>query len=232
MHDVRLRTTQRNEILHIIRFLGLDPLEFEWTDEKQDEYVDDETVHFMVSVLTHRPTGYFCRFGGFRVHFSPGHEVREQTEHRNSWPDTVEAARGWLNELQKEVDAPDLWASIGQEKALSTAASSSTTDNRPFTASEQGLIATKLDEIKGYLLAGQQFSAAQAEYVEREFADLKESSTRIGRKDWLRVLMGVLVGQAINLALDPQKAKGLLQLAGSAFQWVWGVGQNYLPLPQ
>jgi hypothetical protein len=86
-----------------------------------------------------------------------------------------------------------------------------------------------LDEIKGYLLEGQQFAAEQCASIEREFAYLRESSERLGRKDWLNNLLGGLVGLAIGLALDPEKARGLLRLAGAVFQSLWGTGHNLLP---
>jgi hypothetical protein len=120
-----------------------------------------------------------------------------------------------------------MWGSLVQETLLPRA-SSSAPDNHPFTPSEQTFIAAKLDEIKAFLMEGAQFNSAHAEYIHQEFEYLKESSRRFGRKDWLRVLLGVLVGQAINLALDPTKAKGLLRLAGAAFQSLWGAAQAYL----
>jgi hypothetical protein len=86
-----------------------------------------------------------------------------------------------------------------------------------------------LDEINGYLLEGQHFAAEQSEFVERRFAYFKESSTRMGRKDWLNLLLGGLVSLAIGLALDPEKARGLLRLAGAVFQSLWGTAQGYLP---
>lgn len=148
--------------------------------------------------------------------------------HQNNWELKKRGATLWLEQLKKEVDAPDLWATIGQEKALSTAASSANLDNRPFTAAEQSLIATKLDEIKGYLLESQEFAAEQAENVERQFAYLGESSRRLGRKDWLNALIGALVSQAINLAVPPEVAQALLVMAGHSFQSLWNLSQQYL----
>ena len=116
MYDVRLKKIQMNEVYEQIRAVSLAPIEFEWTDADQDEWIDSEKGRFKVSVLTHRPTGNACTFGGFRMIFSPGHETREQmVVHDNSWQKRKEIARYWLNELAEEVNAPDLWASIGQE---------------------------------------------------------------------------------------------------------------------
>jgi hypothetical protein len=229
MHDVRLKRVEKNEIFSLVVDVGLNPAEFGWLDEEYTEYIDGEPVQFKTSRLKHRPTRYFCRFGGLRVEMSPGPDHRvEYEEHHNNWQIKRAAAQLWLEELRKEVDAPDLWATIGQEKALSTAAASADLDNRPFTAAEQSLIATKLDEIKAYLLGGQRFAADEADAVERGFAYLKEAADRMGRKDWLNILIGGLISLAIGLALEPEKARGLLRPAGTVFQSLWGMTQGML----
>jgi hypothetical protein len=237
MVDIRLKQRQLNDILSLIQQSELDPSEFEWADVESIEHQGVIVGHrarfgheCRISVLTHRPSKYFCKFGLAYITFSPGAQHRvEFHEHLDVWEVKLQFTRQWLAELRKEVEAPDLWADIGQEKVLSTAASSTDLDNRLFTAAEQSLIAAKLDEIKGYILEEQHFNAEQAEFVQREFADLKESSRRFGRKDWLRVLLGVLISQVINLALTPEKAKGLFALAGTAFQSLWGAVHGYLP---
>jgi hypothetical protein len=109
----------------------------------------------------------------------------------------------------------DLWLSLGEEKVLSTAASSANLDNRPFTTPEQMLIATKLDEIKKALLEGQQFAAEQADIVDREFAYLKESSRRLGRKDWLNVLYGGLITVIVGVATFCRERFPPMMISGS-----------------
>jgi hypothetical protein len=111
---------------------------------------------------------------------------------------------------------------------LSNVASSADLDNKPFNAEEQKLIIQKLDEIKNFLLEDQAYDVEQAETVERNFGYLKESAQRLGRKDWLNIVLGVLVSQIVTLALDPEKARGLLALAGTALQSLWGVTQLLL----
>jgi hypothetical protein len=236
MVDIRLKRRQLNDVLSLIQQSELDPSEFEWADIEGVEHQGVIVGHrarfgheCRMSVLTHRPSKYFCKFGLAYITFSPGVQHRvESLEHMDVWELKLKSAREWLTELHKEVGAPDLWASIGQEKVLSTAASSATLDNRPFTAAEQKLIAGKLDEIKASLLEGQQFAAEQAATIEWEFAYLKESSTRLGRKDFLNVLLGGLITVVVGVALAPDAARSLLRLAGMAMQWIWGTTQGYL----
>lgn len=228
--DATLTKTEKNRILKLIVKYGPPPDDFEWSEKQQEEYSYMAYRPYKASVLTHRPTGYYCIFGGHNITTSPGITKKvEDYGHEDQWDKKENACGRWLVDVKLEVEAPDLWATIGQEKVLSTAASSKTLDNRPFTAAEQSLIAAKLDGIRAYLVEGQQFAATEAETVERELAYLRESSERLGRKDWLNNLLGGLVGLAIGLALDPEKARGLLRLAGTVFQSLWGTAHGYLP---
>ena len=68
----------------------------------------------------------------------------------------------------------------------------------------------------------------KAETVEREFAYQREASVRLGRKDWLNSFIGNMMSLVIGLMLDPVKAKGILRLAGEAFQSLWGMAAGYL----
>jgi hypothetical protein len=228
--DATLTKTQKNRILEFVVKYGPPPSDFQWTEKEQEESLSYSTSKrpYRVSILTHRPTNYYCIFGAHSIKISPGHSAKvESFSHEDRWEKKESTCGKWLIVVKKEVEAPDLWAAIAQERILPTAASAAV-DNRHFTPEERSLIHAKLDGIKAYLLDGQDFTTEQAETVEREFAYLRESSKRLGRKDWLNNLLGGVVGLAIALALDPQKAKGLLGLAGSAFQSLWDVAQSLL----
>jgi hypothetical protein len=223
--DKRLLPTQRNTLARVATQQGFSVDAFEWVEEDMWEhhlnYTDSEGTVYP----RFERSGRYCKFGPITLEYSPA--KRTITDKRISSKDSERLAlfREWLRLLKRE-NVPDLWATIGQEKALSTAASFLSLDNRLFTASEQSLIATKLDQIKVYLLEGQQFAAEQTEFVEGEIAYLRESSERLGRKDWLTILLGGLFGLAVTLALGPEKARGLLRLAGTAFQSLWGMGRG------
>ena len=104
-----------NEVFLLVQESGLNPADFSWTDEESTECESIEAVPFRTSVLTHRPTEYFCRFGGYRVRYSPGRKERVQAEkHHDNWTEDRETVKLWLAELRKELGAPDLWATIGQ----------------------------------------------------------------------------------------------------------------------
>jgi len=228
--NARLLKKQKRELFEVANSFGFNLSEFVWTDDDMSVNYGPgmaHNVHYIVSKIVHKPSGFYCKFAPDMLELSPGDSLPVQTTNAGI-AERLTLFRSWLQNLKIEVEEPDLWATIGQEKALSTAASFANVDNLPFTAADQNLIAAKLDEIKAYLLEGQQFAAEQAQFIEQEFAYLKDASKKFGRKDWLRVLLSVLIGQAINLALDPVKAKAVLGLAGTAMQWIWGSTQGYL----
>ena len=146
VHDVTLTRTQRNDVFGWLTAARFSPDEFEWTEIREREVVRRGVVLFNSSVLTHQKTGYYFRFGGIFSRFSPGLEHKSDIEeHEGDWTVKANAFQIWLHRLRQEIDAPDLWASIGQEKALPTAAASANLDNLLFTPDEQRLVAAKLE---------------------------------------------------------------------------------------
>jgi hypothetical protein len=227
--DARLTRIEKNDVIKLIERQHFSPVDFEWTTEESEENTGLSVGVYRKSILTHRPTGYYFVFGGRYLIFAPGETQRTDEERRPDDPYLrLRFVDEWLGRLRREYDAPDLWAAVGKENVLTEAASSETLDNRPFAPDELQLINTKLDDIKSYVLKGQTFDAEQGEFVEREFDYLKESSTRMGRKDWLNIFVGGLVGTIFTLGLDPEKARGLFALAGTAFQALWGITKALL----
>jgi hypothetical protein len=65
------------------------------------------------------------------------------------------------------------------------------------------------------MLESRLFAVEEMALIEQEFDYLNESLERLGRKDWLNVLLGGMVGLGIKLALEPGRIKDLLGLAGA-----------------
>ena len=231
--DATLLKQQKNTLLQILIGAKFDPVDFEWQelvlpDHNSNSWMAGGLLEFKVSKLVHRPSAYYVTFGGLNVIYSPGSTQREEREeHHDSWEKRYSSFRGWLSCLRNELDTPDLWTISSQEKAL-LATASATSINDPFTLAERLEVAAKLEELKQHLLDEQGFRAGQADFIEAQFTYLKEASERLGRKDWLNTALGGLVGLIVGLALDPEKAKGVLAMAASLFQWIWGGTQGLL----
>jgi len=69
--DATLAKIQKNQTLQLVLEYGPPPNDFQWTEKQQVESSGLSSWPYRVSVLTHRPTGYFCFFGAGSMTISP-----------------------------------------------------------------------------------------------------------------------------------------------------------------
>jgi hypothetical protein len=219
--DATLTKLESNAVFSLVQAHDLNMADFEWKSVESTEYELGSARHYSASQLYHRPTGYFFNFGGIRIERSPGNQKKvESVPHRFEWAEKLNLCAQWLSWVKSEVDAPDLWASVGHDRALSDAAGSSL-DNAPFTSAEKLAITSNLNEIRVYLADNQQLHEEQFAHLDAQFQYLRSASERLGRKDWLNIAYSTFVSTAVNLALTPERAQGLLQLAGVLLKSLW-----------
>ncbi len=228
-----LLQTQRNAVLSVLRQEGLEPSDFKW-----QEAVSRTVEGRMVSVLIHRPSKYSYKFDfvyeAFRhwhqAIYSPGEESSQGYSRTFlTWKDHLEVIRTeWLPNLKREIEAPDLWAVVSQEKQLVEAASSPKVENTAFTPKELGYISQQLDEIKEFLFKTRPLDAEQKRFVEVRIRYLEESASRVGRVDWLNLVIATLFGIGVQAALPPDTIRELFRFVGSALSQLFG-GTPLLP---
>jgi uncharacterized membrane protein YraQ (UPF0718 family) len=88
--------------------------------------------------------------------------------------------------------------------------------NTSFTPKEQTYLAQQLKEIHQFVEKTEQLQDDQKRFLEERFAYFDESSKRLGRKDWLNLFMGALLGTVINLAIPPDKISEIFRFASTA----------------
>lgn len=209
--------TQRNDLLKAMKNRGLNPTEFVW---KVQESL--KTVEMNVSRLVHEPTDYYYLFdfnqGGCWCEYSPGQDTNVVRDNPGFWERQYQYALNWLDYLKREIEAPDLWATIAEEKAIVLAASAEEIENNPFTPEEQKQITVHLNEIKQYLAQTQELKEQQADFANRRFDYLADAATRMGRKDWLNLAVGVITGVIIQLTFQPGFIHELWQFIANIFK--------------
>jgi hypothetical protein len=132
MRERLILKSQANQVLQAIQAKELDGSEFE---RGQRESLFQQSG-LIVSVLIHRPSGYYYLFdfrdGKHFAEYSPGPDSPVRRENPGGWGSQISYVRQWLDHLKREVEAPDLWAALSQEKALVGAAAGQV-GNDPFT---------------------------------------------------------------------------------------------------
>jgi len=130
----------------------------------------------------------------------------------------------WLSYVKRDIETPDLWASISQEANIINAASEAGS-NTPFSEDEKNYIKNGLNEIKQYLLTAHKLDP---ELVEGKINYLIESSGRMGRKDWITLLVGALVGIVSAAYLPPETTRDIFRFVGAVLRNILGGGHLLL----
>lgn len=217
-----LLQSQKNAVFNAIRQHELNPSDFAWQRRPSAHRSE-----IRVDAISYRPSAkkYYFEFGfsglGRFAAFRPGWEVAVEVRRDiRSWDEHLRILNSWVSSLRREVEAPDLWATVSQEKALAEAASG--VANTPFTTEEQQYISQQLHEIKEYLFRTQDLSEQHREFVTRQLDYLKEAAKRQGRTDWLKMIVGTLLGIVMQTALTSEAARELFRFAGNALSQLLG----------
>ncbi len=206
-----LLKSQANQVLEAIKTAGCDPTEFEWQDTQ------GHSSAMTISQLVHKPSGYHFSFDNhdqFHSKWSPGEQQLVDSNWTDSWNRQLFWFREWLTYLEREKESPDLWAEISNGvNVLESAASEPS--NAPFNTEEKIYILAGLNEIKQHLLTAHRLDPT---LVEAQLNYLVESSERLGRKDFLNVLISVLVGIVTSAALPPEATRQLFHFVGTVLR--------------
>jgi hypothetical protein len=206
MGDSDLLQSQRNDVLLTVRESGINPLEFQLLEEAH-----------LYPKLVHTPSVFFYQFGTSHVVFSPGAETQQQEVDKLKWVGKLELLSIWLTYLQREINAPDLWASLAQERELLGAEPAGAV-NTPFTADEQVHIKRTIEEIRVYITSTYSLAGEPLAKVNRKLDYLIDAATRLGRIDWKNIFVGALVSLILQQVIP----------SGSGFQELIGVAGHLL----
>ena len=212
----------------------MNPAEFDWEDTSHDVHEEGYQRVRQCLKLVHRPTGYYFEFADLDstehrwIFFSPGDNTLSDEKHSLGWQGQFTHLVLWLDSLRLETNAPDLWATISQERELVEAASSATEENRAFNQDELRYIGQQLTEIKEFLFKTQDLSESHRRFVEDRLDYLAEAAGRVGCVDWKNQLVGVLLGIAMQTALTSDATRELFRFAWTALGQLFG-GTPALP---
>ncbi len=210
-----------NTVFIILRKFELNHSDFEW-----QEQATKVSSGFTVSVLVHKPTGYSFRFdydndGDHWTEYSPGISKSVQSLHHvRNWDNQCDNVLVWADSLKKEIESPDLWRSISQEKKFVETVSLMKNDNSTFNSEEQKNIVKSLDELKRYIVKTYSLSELQLKLLNNQFEYLVDASNRLGRKDWLNILLSVVVTEIVQLSIQSDQARQLLRFVYQIFDWL------------
>jgi hypothetical protein len=229
MADHELLTSQRNEVLSAITEAGLNPTEFEWLEvDSGASGIGLGAPPYIVQALVHSPTGAAFSFdidassGQHLAIFHPGYDGPTQRVGSGSWNSQISYVRQWLGYVNREYNAPDLWAEVQGRREL-IAGELHATGNTPFTPEEQGQIAAQLREISAYVRRTHELTPAQQEALDARLGYLEDAATRMERIDWRNTFVGVMMGVVVEAILPADAVREAVALALRGLAHLFGL---------
>lgn len=222
-----LLKSQINDIFTYINNAGLNHEEFQWLFEKSSI-----EPYWEVPKIIHKPTNYYFKFdikqGQLVSEYFPNDKGAIYTRKWPVWAPQFNDFIIWLDIIKGEIETPNLWEAILSEKTILEIISQDDVGNEPFDEQQQKYISLKILEIEKFLVEKQYLLNDDIGIVKSKLIYLEEASKRIGRKDWLNIVIGVSFKIALDLGLSSVHAKEFFRFIVTAFFNLLG-GPNLLP---
>jgi len=210
--------SQANQILELIQQQNFEPTEFKW--EQSESSV---TQDLYVSKLIHKRTNSFFKFDFLRKkHFcvyAPGKEKQSDSEYPGGWDTQISYFNKWLVYLKRELESPNLWETILDLNLLKSDIDKILVNDR-FTIEELLKIESSVNEIKEHVLTTQNLTESSKIFFENKMNYLVDSSKRLGRKDWIIILIGIITNVVISLSFSSTATKELFMVVSKTFNWL------------
>lgn len=219
--DLLLLKSQKNEILIAIKKIGLNPENFNWGIS-----VSRFNTNVRVSRLDYKNTNFYFVFDTYQEShygkFSPGSSETVNTVSPGSWDLQMEYVEGWLNYLKREVEEPDLWELLSEEKDLNIFVSDDIVVSESIQIDDHDRIENNLNELKEYLLKFGEVNVSNQKIIMERLEYLNESSKRVNKKDWTLMLGGTLLSIIVGILRNPVVIREFITLANKLFSWLSG----------
>jgi hypothetical protein len=132
--------------------------------------------------------------------------------------------------MRRETEIPDLWDGLEGDNPFLQDATNQPSDNLPFTKAELPQVRSALEEIKTYVIKTMELTETQKKIVDARFDHMEEAATRMGRKDWLSLMIGNLLGIAFTLTFKGDSTRDLFSFAALVIKRILGT-MLYLASP-
>ncbi len=190
---MQLLKKTRNELVEAIKQSGLSLTDFATTEEPDALTIRHEQSASKFVVMLRDLLDY-------EVHWSAG---GGNTHRAKADEDGIAIiAREWIEAVQVEVEAPDLWTELAQGQEISALMESQ--ENTPFSLAEQKQIAGVLADIKKQAVETYGLPPGELRLLEAKLDYLIEAAPHARRIDWLNTAVGAVGGAFAGGVLTPE----------------------------
>lgn len=147
------------------------------------------------------------------------------------WAEVWRLANSWLADIIRDLNTPDLWDELRSQREFLSEAGYGASPNRPFTADERGEIAVQIRQIKEFLRENAALTSDQISDIEKRLDEAEEAASRVNRKDWLLLFLGIMFTLIISGLLTPETVQHVLGMAIHGLSHLYAAGEKPPELP-
>jgi hypothetical protein len=94
-------------------------------------------------------------------------------------------------------------------------------ENTKFSEHEIQHIYESLEFVKSELAANKELKEEQYEYLSKKIDEIGNASKRLGKRDWINYVIGVLSSATVSMSLPPEVTKNIFSYFNSSFSWLF-----------
>lgn len=179
---------------------GLSPQEFDLIAS-----LSQRTQNTRINKLIHRATGARFVFdthpqGGYFVEFAPAQGAPFGTEYSGGWSYVTPHLHSWLDRVKREAAANSPWDVYAEASNFANIGSGS--HNEAFSASEREQVVAALEEVKLLIAESSSLTGDRLAALNASIDQLAEASSRVGKKDWILMVVGWGVSTAFDKGIQ------------------------------
>jgi hypothetical protein len=199
---MRLLNTQKTDLFNALSREGFNPAQFKVEDgDASFKLILPQTEYSCtITYLQSKAPTYW------RLYASPGSERRKETYGFENWNDLRDGFRQWLRWLKLELQSPDPWEALKVQSLPNMAVSDDHT-NSALTVPEWEKLRLGIENIRTLMLEHVRDSKEGQAVVNYQLDAAIESGKRMGRKDFLNLLIGTIASTAITISLSSEATR-------------------------
>lgn len=229
-----LSQVQTNELFRRIKRARLDPASFRWSEcpaafagwiDSTCPCIEHVTANARVS-FAHVPREWAIRGGGrirrrggeHWVQYAPGKEIATEVKDQLTWDEVLEVFDAWLTRIHGLCTEPDLWSTDEATRAAIINLSSAADPEAKFTASEQQMLAARLDEVVEEIRHARGLTGAELANLQGDVDEIREDLAKLTKRQWVRTVLGWIVSLGFEFSLSTETVGNLIGKIGSSIK--------------
>lgn len=148
------------------------------------------------------------------ANYIPGVDTYKEITSQLNWHDVLSHFNNWLNNIEREVNEPNLWEELKSE--ISAFRLITDNNNSKFTAREYKELQSKINLISENLSTVPLLLEQQNE-IKDTLKRLTDIAMDLGKFDWINLFVGTMISILIQLGVTRENADELWKLIKTVF---------------